>query len=66
MKIVTQDGDVLDALVWRHYGLLSGAVESVLAANPHLSQHGPVLPAGLNIELPMVTPPASQGLKLWD
>ena len=56
------------AICWRHYGEQSGAVEVVLEANPGLADTGPVLPAGIIIELPEL-PPAVQELptvRLWD
>ena len=48
---LTRDGDVLDDLVWQHYGR-SDVIAAVLAANPHLAQLPPVLEAGLVIDLP--------------
>lgn len=46
------DGDVLDGMVWRHYGRVPGAVEQVLDANPGLADLGPALPPGTKIRLP--------------
>ena len=53
-RMVTRDGDVLDDLVWRHYGDggRSDLLAAVLEANPHLAQLPPVLVAGLVVELP--------------
>lgn len=68
MRYRTKDGDAVDAICWRHYGEQSGAVEVVLEANPGLADIGPVLPAGIIIELPEL-PPAVQELptvRLWD
>lgn len=62
----TSDGDMLDDLCWRHYGRQSGAVEAVLAANPGLSDAGPVYPSGVLITLPDLTVPAVQPVRLWD
>lgn len=53
------DGDVLDGVVWRHYGRIPGAVEQVLAANPGLAALGPVLPPGTRVELPELRLPES-------
>ena len=53
------DGDVLDGVVWRHYGRVAGGVEQVLAANPGLAALGPVLPPGTRIELPELRLPAA-------
>lgn len=68
----TSRDDVLDAVVNRHYGHTQARiVERVLAANPGLAAHGPLLPRGLRIRLPEITAPAPQGqrksvIKLWD
>lgn len=47
---------------------LQGVVEAVLEANPGLANRGPVLPAGVTIVLPDITPQAldSQETHLWD
>ena len=50
----TVDGDMLDAICFRHYGNLNGTVERVLNANPGLCEQPAVLPAGLVIELPVL------------
>ena len=68
MRYRTKDGDLVDAICWRHYGEQSGAVEVVLEANPGLADIGPVLPSGIIVELPDL-PPAVQELptvRLWD
>ena len=36
-RVTTHDGDVLDALVWQHYGR-SDVLAAVLEANPALAQ----------------------------
>ncbi len=62
----TSDGDELDWICWRHYGRTAGAVEAVLEANPGLADRGPVLPAGIEIELPDLPEPERQTLpRLW-
>ncbi|MCG9106293.1 tail protein X [Laribacter hongkongensis] len=68
MQVMTQQHDTVDALVWRHTGRTRGMVEAVLALNPGLADHGPVLPAGLMVELPdaPVAPPALHMIQLWD
>ena len=66
---ITRDGDMIDWICWHHYdGEQSGAVEAVYAANPSLSQYGPLLPAWLNIVLPELPKPVStvKVVKLWD
>ncbi len=69
----TRAGDVVDAIVARHYvkrleALPNGVVEAVLAANPHLREFPLRLPQGVMITLPDldVRPVASQAQKLWD
>lgn len=62
----TSDGDMIDAICWKYYGRTQGAVEAVLAANPKLSDYGPVLDAGILIVLPDL--PAADSVevvKLW-
>ena len=53
-KYTTVDGDMLDAICFRHYGNLNGTVERVLNTNPGLCEQPAVLPAGLVIELPVL------------
>lgn len=54
----TRDGDMVDWICWRHYdGRQSGAVEAVYAANRDLAEHGPRLPAGIEIVLPDLPEP---------
>lgn len=60
-------GDTVDAICWRHYGATLGKTEAVLAANPGLAAHGPVLPQGLAVRLPQAAPaPQKTTIKLWD
>ncbi|TAN72314.1 MAG: phage tail protein [Magnetospirillum sp.] len=67
MTYRTRQGDTVDAICWRYYGRES-ASEAVLEANRGLAGHGPILPAGLEIELPdlAMPAPASTLIKLWD
>ncbi|PPD36007.1 MAG: phage tail protein [Methylomonas sp.] len=63
----TKAGDVLDAICYKNYAGRIGATEAVLEANPGLADYGPILPAGVFIQLPVL--PALQRaskLKLWD
>lgn len=62
----TRDGDTLDYICWKHYGRQSEAVETVLEANRHLADKGPVLSAGVVIELPeLPQPKAVEEVELW-
>ncbi len=64
----TTDGDVVDDVCRRFYGQEAGAVEAVLAANPGLADLGPVLPAGMVIDLPDLPRPLETipTVRLWD
>lgn len=67
MRVCAQQYDTLDALCWRYYGRTQGVTERVLRANPGLAEYGPVLPHGLCVELPDITPaPTAQTVQLWD
>ena len=64
-RVTTHDGDVLDALLWQHYGR-SDVIPAVLAANPQLAQLHPVLEAGLVVELPdLPLPVEAPVIRLW-
>ena len=64
----TQQNDSVDALCWRHYGRTAGVTEAVLAANPGLADHGPVLPQGLEVNMPEAQASAHQRqmVNLWN
>lgn len=63
-------GDTLDAVVWRYYGQTVGYVETVMAANPGIAGLGIILPLGTEVKLPVsITVEAENeaGLvRLWD
>jgi len=67
IRVITGDGDMLDAICKRRYGRES-IVPLVLSANPHLAKQPAVLPAGLEIvlpdvpEMPAMNPPE---IRLW-
>lgn len=67
-QYVTKDGDMADAIAWNYYGTRDGqATEQLLAANPGLADYGPLLPAGVTITLPDITPQSTDNpIKLWD
>jgi phage tail protein X len=59
-------GDVLDDVCQRHYGR-TDMLTAVLAANKGLAAMGPVMPAGLLINLPDApVPVATASVRLWD
>jgi phage tail protein X len=64
----TRAGDTADSIAWAYYGTTAGqTVEQLLAANPGLADRGPVLPAGVIVNLPAIeTTTKAQGVKLWD
>lgn len=67
MRVRALQGDTVDTLCWRHYGRTAGVTEQVLEANPGLAEHGPVLPMGLEVELPdQPTQPVKRRLQLWN
>lgn len=73
--IMTQDGDVLDALIAAHYGdalPLAGALDLVLSANPGLASGPRLMVRGVSILMPaIVRPVAGSGygrvgvIRLW-
>ncbi|WP_330927074.1 tail protein X [Candidatus Sororendozoicomonas aggregata] len=66
MKYRTRDGDMLDQICLAHYGRVD-VIEKVLEANPSLAEAGPVLRAGLIINLPEISLPGpTTDINLWD
>ena len=64
-KIISKDGDMLDALCWHHYGR-QDVVPAVLEANPHLAGLPPVLTAGVIIVLPDLPEPGTLPvIRIW-
>ncbi|VFS36926.1 phage tail X family protein [Enterobacter cancerogenus] len=67
MKAYALQGDTLDAICARYYGRTEGVVETVLEANPGLSELGVLLPHGTEIELPEVSSSAvTETINLWE
>jgi phage tail protein X len=67
-RVLSKQGDILDAMVWRHYGHQSGTVEQVLDSNYGLAAQGVIYPAGVAIEFPdMAEPsvPVRDWTRLW-
>ncbi|MEM7198381.1 MAG: tail protein X [Pseudomonadota bacterium] len=62
----TVEGDMLDAIIARHYGNVNGLDSKIMEANSGLADHGMVLPANLEILLPDLVPVKPEGTKLWD
>jgi phage tail protein X len=60
----TKEGDVLDWIVWKHYGT-TAVLERVLAANPTLTDEK--LPAGTIVDLPFFgSISGKREVRLWD
>ncbi|MDH0866444.1 tail protein X [Mitsuaria sp. GD03876] len=65
MRVRTLQGDTVDALCWRHLGRTEGVVAQTLLLNPGLADHGPVLPVGLAVDLPIPQPSTRPMVQLW-
>jgi len=65
---VSSDGDVIDLIVFNHYGNTAGGqLEAVLAANPGIPKMPGVLEAGVRIKLPDLTDNTpTEAVQLWD
>ncbi|MGU5544060.1 tail protein X [Aeromonas veronii] len=63
----TSDGDTIDYIAWKFYQTLEGrVVEQLLDANPGIADLGPVLPAGVLVNMPDIVPQQhEQGVRLW-
>lgn len=61
----TSNGDTLDLICYQHYGC-EGAITDVLNANQNIAEHGPILPSGIEIILPVVSAKVEETVSLWD
>lgn len=68
MKVRALQGETLDALCFRHRGRTHGVVEATLELNPGLADYGPILPMGLEVDIPdlQTTKPITTLINLWD
>ena len=67
MLVTANDHDTVDELCWRHLGTTRGTVEATYARNPGLARRGPMLPAGLQVELAApAASPTRELINLWD
>lgn len=65
-QVIAQQNDTLDLICWRHYGRTAQVTELALAANPGLSEHGPIIPHGTTVNLPEDVPkPVKEVVNLW-
>ncbi len=62
---ITKEGDILDWIVWRHYGTIS-VLEKVMQANPNITSEK--LLAGIEIKLPYieVIQKSNSEVRLWN
>lgn len=68
MQARANQGETLDALCQRVLGRTAGVTELALAANPGLSDLGPVLPIGTPVDLPdavQTAQPETALVQLW-
>lgn len=65
---ITRANDMLDAICFTYYGESRNYTEAVREANPALSAFGPLLPAGVSIDLPNLDELNIQPdtIRLWD
>lgn len=62
----TRQGDMIDEICKAHYGTETMTV-AVYEANPGLAALGPILPEGLEVQLPDQTAaPTATTIRLWD
>lgn len=66
MMYRTKDRDMVDLICHNYYGGEPHSVEAVYDRNPGLADHGPILPAGVVIDLPDAQPAEPQTIRLWD
>jgi phage tail protein X len=63
----TVDGDTVDLIAFRRFGSSTGTTEAIYAANLYLADLGPVLPAGVVIQIPVpLAKPTATLKRLWD
>lgn len=61
-----QENEVLDAIVFKHYGTYD-MLQAVLDANPNLADQGPLIEAGYIVVLPAIEGPTRESsVVLWD
>ena len=60
---LSKPGDTIAHMAWRFYGNNSNT-HLVYEANPGLWKLGPVLPAGLEVKMPIIAPQAER-VVLW-
>ena len=67
MRAIAEQHEMLDELCRRTTGSTAEVVEATLAANPGLAKLGPILSAGLLVQLPeKQKTPTRRTVNLWD
>ena len=66
ITVRAQQGDVIDALVYRHLGSTAGHVEATLEANPGLAKVATNIPMGMQVRLVKAQQPVQNRINLWD
>jgi len=63
----TIDGDMLDLVAYREYGISSGVTEVLMDYNYRIADYPIVMSAGVEVELPPQSPKKlRQIIRLWD
>ena len=65
LTYLSRAGDTVDSIAFLAYGATAGITEAILEANPGLSDHGPILPNGVEISLPEIQTSTSDKVTLW-
>lgn len=60
---LTKEGDMVDAICWRYYGVTDGPTEAVYERNGFLSYENVILPGMLLIVLPIISSADSTTVK---
>ena len=65
INYIAKEGDLLDWIVWKHYGTTS-VLEQVMQANPNLTKE--ILTAGTIVRLPYIetVQKANSEVRLWN
>jgi phage tail protein X len=64
----TIEGDMLDLIAFREYGVSSKATEQLYDHNYRIADNPAEMPAGVDVELPRMTnlTPLRRIIRLWD
>lgn len=66
--IRAHQGETLDQICYRTFGVTAGITEQVLDLNPGIAELGPSLPQGTPVQLPDTSPQPQRTstVQLWD